>query len=371
MSKRVALVFGTRPEAIKLAPVYRELAGRAGLVPMVIVTAQHRKMLDQILDLFKIPVDHDLNIMEEQQTLFRVSSKAIDRLEGPLEKSQLDFMIVQGDTTTTFVGALGAFYRRVPVGHVEAGLRTADKYRPFPEEVNRRLTTVLADLHFAPTETAAANLRREGIADERILVTGNTVIDALLATYDPAEGVTGSGELSRIDPTLRTLLVTAHRRENWGEVLGNICGAVRRVVDEVRDVQVVFSVHLNPAVRSTVRSVLGDIRRVHLTGPLDYHRFVQLMGSSYLVLTDSGGIQEEAPSLGKPVLVARDVTERPEGVEAGTVKVAGTSEEGIYSETVRLLRDESAYKSMAHKENPYGDGHAAERIVDAVEQFLR
>lgn len=364
---KVMTVFGTRPEAIKMAPVVLELAKHPGLVkPVVAVTAQHREMLDQVLSLFQIIPDHDLDIMAQGQTLFDITSRALQGLNAVLAAERPDLVLVHGDTTTTFAGALAAFYHQIPVGHVEAGLRTNNKYSPYPEEMNRKLTGSLADLHFAPTDTACDNLRAEAVPPETIFITGNTVIDALLATVDERYRFTAS-PLSNVSfGERRVILVTTHRRENLGEPLRHVYQALRDIVGEFPDVEVVFPVHRNPLVRGVVREELGNLERVHLIDPLDYQPFANLIARSYLVLTDSGGIQEEAPSLGKPVLVLRDTTERPEAVAAGTVKLVGTDREKVYGETRRLLTGESEYRRMATACNPYGDGRAARRIVDFI-----
>lgn len=359
-------VFGTRPEAIKMAPVVRELARYPDdIKPVVAVTAQHREMLDQVLELFHIVPDYDLDIMQAGQSLFDITCRALQGLGKVLAAEKPDLVLVHGDTTTTFTGALAAFYCQTAVGHVEAGLRTGEKYSPYPEEMNRRLTGALVDLHFAPTATARRNLLAEGVAPARVLVTGNTVIDALQATVQPgyrfAEPV-----LNDIDYRHRVLLVTTHRRENLGEPLRHVYIALRQVVQDFPDVEVVFPVHRNPRVRQVVAQELGHVARVHLIDPLEYEPFVNLMARCYLVLTDSGGIQEEAPSLGKPVLVLRETTERPEAVAAGTVKLVGTAREAVYEETRRLLTDPTAYHCMATAVNPYGDGKAARRIVTGV-----
>ncbi|MCL5291637.1 MAG: UDP-N-acetylglucosamine 2-epimerase (non-hydrolyzing) [Actinobacteria bacterium] len=366
---KVLSCFGTRPEAIKMAPVVKELERRPEFESKVVVTAQHREMLDQVLDLFGIVPDHDLNIMTANQTLFDVTSRAVEKLGPVIDAEAADVLLVQGDTTTTFVAALAAFYLKVPVGHVEAGLRTFDKHHPFPEETNRRLTTVLSDFHFAPTKVSRENLLQEGVPVERIFVTGNTVIDALLSVvredYRFEHEVLGKIAFGRRP----LVLVTAHRRENWGEPLEAICRAIR-TLSKTQDVDVVFSVHRNPRVRESVGKVLNESERVYLIDPLDYEPFVQLINLCHLILTDSGGIQEEAPSLGKPVLVLREVTERPEGVEAGTVRIVGRSEARIVGEATRLLTDTDAYNEMAKAVNPYGDGHASERIADILAKHL-
>ncbi|KLU59211.1 UDP-N-acetylglucosamine 2-epimerase [Peptococcaceae bacterium CEB3] len=366
--RKVMVVFGTRPEAIKMAPVIQELRGTPGIHCTVAVTAQHREMLDQVLNLFGIVPDYDLNLMRRGQTLPDLTSRALGGLSEIFGKEKPLLVLVHGDTTTTFAAALAAFYARIPVGHVEAGLRTGDKYSPFPEEINRKLTGALADVHFAPTVTARANLLREGVEPESVIVTGNTVIDALLATVRPDYRF-GSEELRRIlreGSDGRMILVTTHRRENLGEPMREIYRALVQVLDEFPDAYVVFPVHRNPEVRKTVRAVLGDLARVHLIEPLDYGPFANLMARAHFVLTDSGGIQEEAPSLGKPVLVVRDTTERPEAVAAGTVALAGTEYERVLWHLRRLLGDKAAYEGMARAANPYGDGRAARRIAEHI-----
>jgi UDP-N-acetylglucosamine 2-epimerase (non-hydrolysing) len=364
---KIMAVFGTRPEAIKMAPLVKELEKlQPEIACRVAVTAQHREMLDQVLHLFDIKPAYDLDIMQQGQTLFDITSRALNGLKQVFEKEKPDLILVHGDTTTTFVAALAAFYLQIPVGHVEAGLRTRNKYSPFPEEINRTLTGVLADLHFAPTATARQNLLAEGVAADSIFVTGNTVIDALLATVQP--------EYQFADPMLNTLdyqqqrvlLVTTHRRENLGEPMREIYQALREVVLNYPDVQVIFPVHKNPAVRRVVDEELGGLERVHLTEPMDYQPFANLIGRSYLVLSDSGGLQEEAPSLGKPVLVLRDTTERPEAVDAGTVLLVGTGREAVAAAARKLLDDRSYYAQMANAVNPYGDGQASRRIVQAI-----
>lgn len=364
---KVITVFGTRPEAIKMAPLVKELQAHQGEINCkVAVTAQHREMLDQVLDLFKITPAYDLNIMREGQNLFDITGRALSGLQQVLLREKPDLVLVHGDTTTTFVAALAAFYLQIPVGHVEAGLRTKNKFSPYPEEMNRRLTGSLADLNFAPTSTAKQNLLDEGVAAATIFVTGNTVIDALMATVRPgyrfADPVLGGIDYGR----RKILLVTTHRRENLGEPMREIYRALRDVVRDYPDVEVVFPVHKNPAVRSVVKAELGGLKRVHLIEPMDYEPFVNMIGCSYLVLSDSGGIQEEAPSLGKPVLVLRDTTERPEAVAAGTVRLIGTTRDAVAMETRRLLDDEGFYKTMANAVNPYGDGRASERIARAI-----
>jgi UDP-N-acetylglucosamine 2-epimerase (non-hydrolysing) len=356
------IVIGTRPEAIKLAPL--ALAARRQperFEPLVVTTSQHREMLDQMLADFELRVDLDLDIMKPDQDLSHVMSTALEGLHQAIGQEHPDCVVVQGDTTTTFAGALAAFYQRVPVAHVEAGLRTWDRYRPFPEEINRKLTTALAEWHFAPTAAARANLLAEGVAAERIWVTGNTSIDALFLTLERARR---SGAL-RVRPG-RTLLLTAHRRENHGAPMENICTAVLQLLDAFEDLRVVFPVHLSPRVRRTVFARLEGHPRVALQEPMDYRTFVVAMNEAHLILTDSGGVQEEAPSLGKPVLVLRDKTERPEGVEAGTARVVGTDTATIVEAATRLLSDPEEYGRMSQAQNPYGDGKACARILDVL-----
>lgn len=364
---KVMTIFGTRPEAIKMAPVIGELRRHTNDIRTVVaVTAQHRQMLDQVLSLFHIVPDYDLDIMSQGQTLYDITTKALLGLQPVLAEEKPDLVLVHGDTTTTFAGALAAYYQRIPVGHVEAGLRTGNIYSPFPEEMNRKLTGGVASLHFAPTETAKANLLREQVQENHIFVTGNTVIDALMKTVSPnyrfADPV-----LQKIDfRTKKVILLTTHRRENLGEPMRHIYKALRAVTEEIGDVEIVFPVHRNPLVRRAVEEELAGAARVHLIDPLEYEPFANVMSRSYLIVTDSGGIQEEAPSLGKPVLVLRDTTERPEAVQAGTVRLIGTDKERVYTETKRLLTDSVAYDTMRRAVNPYGDGHAAARIAAAV-----
>ncbi len=368
--KKVMVVFGTRPEAIKMAPVVEALRATPGVETIVAVTAQHRQMLDQVLDLFEIVPDHDLDVMQPGQTLADVTARILQGMTQVIARSRPDVVLVHGDTNTTLSTALAAFYNRTPVGHVEAGLRTGNMYAPWPEEANRRLTAPLATYHFAPTERSGLNLRNEGIPADGIHVTGNTVIDALLSVV----GKIGSNpELERdlasqfpfLDGNKRLILVTGHRRENFGDGFEQICRALASIADR-DDVQVVYPVHLNPSVQEPVRRILGGHPRVHLIEPQDYLPFVFLMSRAYMIITDSGGIQEEAPSLGKPVLVMRDTTERPEAVDAGTVILVGTDSDRIVREACRLLDDASAYDSMARAHNPYGDGRAALRIAQAL-----
>lgn len=363
---RVIVIFGTRPEAVKMAPLVQRLRATPRVETRVCVTAQHREMLDQVLDLFQIQPDYDLNVMRAGQTLAEVTSSVLQGLETVWDVVQPDWALVQGDTTTTLAAALAAFYHDVRVGHVEAGLRTGNKRHPFPEEINRKLTTTLTDLHFAPTEIARQNLLREGVPDAAIRVTGNPVIDALLdiagRPYDWR-----AGPLAAVPRDRRLVLVTAHRRENFGQPIRDICTALRRLADRYADaVHFVYPVHLNPNIQSPVYESLGGIANMSLLPPLDYLPLVHLIQAATLVLTDSGGLQEEAPSLGKPVLVMRQTTERPEGVAAGTARLVGTDPDAIVEAVSQLLDDPAAYARMAHAVNPYGDGHAAARIVEAL-----
>lgn len=363
---KVVTVFGTRPEAIKMAPLVKELQREKKIEVKVAVTAQHREMLDQVLELFSIVPDHDLDIMTANQTLYDVTSKALEGLKRVLDEEKPDIVLVHGDTTTTFVASLAAFYQQIKVGHVEAGLRTGNKYSPFPEEMNRKLTGAIAEYHFAPTSTAKANLLREGVSEDKIFVTGNTVIDALKSTVKQ-DYVFCQPELQGVDyKNNKVLVVTTHRRENLGEPMRNVYLALQEVLEKHPEVEVVFPVHKNPKVREVVSEVLGGMKRVQLVDPLEYEPFVNLMSKSYLVLTDSGGLQEEAPSLGKPVLVLRDTTERPEAVEAGTVKMVGTDKNRLTEACEELLSNEKAYEKMANAVNPYGDGKASKRIVGAL-----
>lgn len=364
---KVMTVFGTRPEAIKMAPIVLELQKHPDTItPVVAVTAQHREMLDQVLGLFHITPDYDLNLMAKGQTLFDITTKAMNGLDGVLTKEQPDIVLVHGDTTTTFAGALAAYYHQTTVGHVEAGLRTHNKYSPFPEEMNRKLTGCIADLNFAPTATSEANLLSENVPKESIFVTGNTVIDALHHTVQD-DFAFDDELLQNIDfAHKRVILVTTHRRENLGEPMRHVYKALKQLTEEFDDVEIVFPVHKNPKVREVVNEELGGLAKVHLIEPLDYEPFANLMHRAHLILTDSGGVQEEAPALGKPVLVLRDTTERPEAVEAGTVKLIGTDRERVYSEAKRLLTDEAEYRRMAESCNPYGDGEASRRIIQAI-----
>ena len=362
MDKKIMLIFGTRPEAIKMCPLALELKKRAGIRTMICVTGQHKGMLKQVLDAFGIVPDYDLAIMKDQQTLFDITVRVLEGIRDVLEQEKPDVVLVHGDTTTTFVSALACFYLQIPVGHVEAGLRTYDIYSPWPEEFNRQGVGIVARWNFAPTQKSRDNLLREGKKPESIFVTGNTVIDALKTTvkenftHPELDWAAGS----------RLILITAHRRENLGAPMHAMFRAIRRVMEEHPDVKALYPIHMNPLVRAAAAEELGGCERIRLTEPMDVLDCHNVMARSYLILTDSGGIQEEAPSLGKPVLVMRDTTERPEGIEAGTLRLVGTEEETIYREFTRLLDDPEAYRQMAHAENPYGDGHACERIADIL-----
>lgn len=364
---KVMTIFGTRPEAIKMAPVVLALKTNAKYFDTIVtVTAQHREMLDQVLKLFAISPDYDLDIMSKGQTLFDITTKALEGLKAVLLQEVPDLVLVHGDTTTTFAGALSAYYQEIKVAHIEAGLRTGNKYSPFPEEMNRKLTAALSDLHFAPTLSARENLLREGIAVKDIFVTGNTVIDALhmqvSSDFHFADDV-----LARLDyQKKRIILLTTHRRENLGEPMRHVYRAMKRILDSFSDTELVFPVHKNPRVREVVAEELGKDKRVHLIDPLDYAPFANLMHRSYLILTDSGGVQEEAPSLGKPVLVLRDTTERPEALKAGTVRLVGTKEEDVFQNASELLMNSTSYRKMSEAINPYGDGRATQRILDTI-----
>lgn len=369
--KRVLVVFGTRPETIKLAPVVEELRRRKGVFETVVaVTAQHREMLDQALGLFGITPDFDLDIMTAGQSLTDITVRALSGMSPLLEEIMPDAVVVQGDTTTTFVSALAAFYHQIPVGHVEAGLRTHDLGRPFPEEANRVLTSRLARWHWAPTRSAADNLLDEGVDPGTVKVTGNTVIDALMQVVDTPYDFGPGAISSALESGRRIVLVTAHRRENWGQPYRAICEAVAQIAAEFEDVHVLFATHRNPIVLDIARSVLNECERVDLIGPQDYLPFVKLMQAATLILSDSGGVQEEAPSLGKPVLVLREATERPEAVEVGVVRLVGTDRERIIRETRLLLSDKRAYDAMAQQANPFGDGCASARIVEDLEKGI-
>ena len=364
---KVMSIFGTRPEAIKMASLVKELEKRKEIESIVCVTAQHREMLDQVLNTFDIKPDYDLNIMKQGQSLADVTTRALVGLEEIIKKVKPDIVLVHGDTTTTFAGALAAFYNQVSIGHVEAGLRTYDKYSPYPEEMNRQRVDRLSDMYFAPTQISKDNLLKENIDESKIYITGNTAIDAMSTTVD--ENYTHP-ELDWIKAGERMILLTAHRRENLGEPMRHIFRAIKRIVDEFNDVKVIYPIHMNPKVREVANEVFGDADRVKLIEPLEVFDFHNFQNKSYIILTDSGGIQEEAPSLGKPVLVLRDTTERPEGIKAGTLKLVGTDEDVIYEETKKLLLDKNEYEKMSKASNPYGDGHASERIVDAIIKYF-
>lgn len=364
---KLMTVFGTRPEAIKMCPLVLEMRRYPDYIdPIVAVTAQHREMLDQVLELFGIVPDYDLNIMTSGQTLYDVTTRALMGLKNVLEEARPDMVLVHGDTTTTFAGALAAFYAQIPVGHVEAGLRTGNKYSPYPEEMNRKLTGAIADMNFAPTATSRDNLLRENVAPASIMVTGNTVIDALQTTVKQGYRFADEDFNKVFASGHRLILMTTHRRENLGEPMRHVYKALKSVLETHPDAEAIFPVHKNPRVREIVQAELGGMERVHLIEPMDYEPFANLMARVDIVLTDSGGIQEEAPALGKPVLVLRDTTERPEAVDAGTVKLVGTAYEDVLRETNALLDDAEHYRSMAEAANPYGDGHACERIVRAI-----
>lgn len=363
---KVMSIFGTRPEATKMAPLVNAMKKCDDIEQIVCVTAQHRQMLDQVLEIFDLKPDYDLDIMTQRQTLTGITVKALQGLEGVMAEAKPDLVLVHGDTTTTFAGALAAFYSGIKLGHVEAGLRTYDKTQPFPEEMNRVLTGHMADLHFAPTPLAKEHLLKENIGEENIFITGNTAVDCLKTTIQP-DFRFDLEELNGIDyKNKRVITMTAHRRENLGEPLENICNAVLKIVEDYPDVEVVYAVHFNPAVREVAYRILGDHERIHLVDPLDIKNMHNLMNLSYLVLTDSGGLQEEVPSMGKPVLVLRNVTERPEGIEAGTLKLAGIEKDDIYNMTAELLNNKETYDAMVAAKNPFGDGYAAERIVEAI-----
>lgn len=360
---KVMTVFGTRPEAIKMAPLVKELEKNSDRIQSIVtVTAQHREMLDQVLNIFEISPDHDLNIMKDRQTLIDVTTRSLEGLNRVFQEVKPDIVLVHGDTTTTFVASLAAFYNSIPVGHVEAGLRTGNKYSPYPEEMNRQLTGVLADLHFAPTEQSKQNLLVENKKEKDIFTTGNTAIDALKTTV---KNNYSHPVLDKLGED-RLVLMTAHRRENTGEPMENMFRAITRLVEKHEDIQVVYPVHMNPVVREIANKILGDNDRIHLIEPLDVIDFHNFASRAYLILTDSGGVQEEAPSLGVPVLVLRDTTERPEGVKAGTLKLAGTDEEVIFTLADELITDKAAHGLMSKASNPYGDGYASKRIVDAI-----
>ena len=368
--KKIMCVFGTRPEAIKMAPVVKTIEQNEHLQSIVTVTAQHREMLDQVLQLFGITPDYDLNLMKKNQTLTDITAGVLHGLEEILQKEQPDLVLVHGDTTTTFAATLAAFYQQIPVGHVEAGLRSGNLYSPYPEEANRKLTGVMAALHFSPTPEARNNLLRESADDEKIFVTGNTVIDALLTTVHAHYQFADAALQQLLDSPGKKVLITAHRRENQGAPMMHIFQAVRRLHETLPEVQFIFPIHKNPKVRELAAQILGDLERVHIIEPLDYEPFANAMFKVDLILTDSGGLQEEAPALGKPVLVLRDTTERPEAVTAGTVELVGTDEELIYQTALKLLTDADAYGKMANAVNPYGDGKACGRITAAIEYYF-
>lgn len=360
---KVMSIFGTRPEAIKMAPLVKELESRKEVESIVCVTAQHREMLDQVLETFQIKPDYDLNIMKQGQTLSDITSRVLYGLEDVIKEVKPNIVLVHGDTTTTFAGALAAFYNQVDIGHVEAGLRTYDKYSPYPEEMNRQMVDCMTDMYFAPTSLSKDNLLKQNISEDKIYVTGNTAIDAMATTVK--DDYTHP-ELDWIKKDERLVLLTAHRRENLGEPMRHIFKAIRRLVEEFEDIKVLYPIHLNPKVRDVAHEVLDGCDRVKLIEPLEVFDFHNFINSSYLIMTDSGGIQEEAPGLGKPVLVLRDTTERPEGIDAGTLKLVGTNENAIYKEAKELLSNKKSYEKMSKAANPYGDGHASERIVDAI-----
>lgn len=363
---KIMTVFGTRPEGIKMAPIIKEIEKRPEIESIICITAQHREMLDQVLNLFEIEVDYDLNIFQPGQSLTEITTRAIKGLEEVIIKEKPDVLLVQGDTTTVFAGALAAFYQKVKIGHVEAGLRSGNLYSPYPEEANRKLTGVLTNFHFAPTEINRQNLLNEAYPDENIFITGNTVIDALKYTVKD-NYLFENPLLNELDyNNKRVILLTSHRRENIGQPMENIFKAVNDIVNSHEDVEVVFPMHLNPKVREIARSIMGQNTHIHLIEPLEYEPFTNLMAKCHLVVTDSGGLQEEAPTLGKPVLVVREETERPEGVEAGTAKLVGTDYENLYNNLDLLLKDKNEYDKMAKAVNPYGDGRAAERIIDVL-----
>lgn len=370
--KKIAVIFGTRPDTIKMAPIIKELEQQTEHFQLItIATAQHRQMLDQVLDVFKIKPDYDLNIMKPSQTLATITKNTVEELDIIFEKEKPDLVLVQGDTTTTFVGSLAAFYRQIPVGHVEAGLRTNDKSNPFPEEINRRLTSTITDLHFAPTQTAKQALLAENVNPENIFITGNTVIDALSYSVN-SDYIFSSDILNHIiDQDKKIILVTMHRRENLGEPMKSACNAIKNLALIYKDYNIIFPVHLNPKVQDVAQSILGNIPNIFLIKPLDYLDFVNLMSKSYLILTDSGGVQEEGPHFGIPILVLREVTERPEAVEYGTVKLVGLDEHTIFTTADNLLNNEDEYIKMATAVNPYGDGLSAKRTIQIIKNYFK
>ncbi|MCL4510291.1 MAG: UDP-N-acetylglucosamine 2-epimerase (non-hydrolyzing) [Bacteroidetes bacterium] len=373
MTKKILFVFGTRPEAIKMAPLIKEVQKFREFEARICVTAQHREMLDQVMRIFELKPDHDLNIMTKNQSLFDITSRIISKLQEILAGEKPDMVVVQGDTTTTFAGALASYYTRTKVAHLEAGLRTGNKFAPFPEEINRRLTSLVADIHLAPTPWSRDNLLKENISAEDIFVTGNTVIDALFHVVSLLKKSKPKFDslFDGIDFSKKMVLITGHRRENFGEGFKNICESISELAKRFTDVEFVYPVHFNPNVREPVNRILRGIKNVHLIEPLDYEPFVYAMDKSYLILTDSGGVQEEAPSLGKPVLVMRDTTERPEAVEAGTVKLVGTDKRKIVDGVETLLSDQKEYLAMSRAHNPYGDGKASQRIVKIFEEYFK
>lgn len=364
--KKVMLVFGTRPEAIKMCPLVKELKKRKNLKTIVCVSGQHRQMLDQVLKVFNVKPDYDLSIMKDKQTLFDITVNILNNIRKILEKEKPDIVLVHGDTSTTFVTSLACYYLQIPVGHVEAGLRTYDIYSPYPEEFNRQAVSIIAKYNFAPTELSKMNLIKEGKKDSTIYITGNTAIDALKTTVKDKY----KSDITDWANDSRLIVLTAHRRENLGEPLEHMFRAIKKIVDEFNDIKVVYPIHMNPVVRDTAKKILGNCNRIRIIEPLDVLDFHNLLAKSYLILTDSGGIQEEAPSLGKPVLVMRDTTERPEGIKAGTLKLVGTKEETIYQEFKKLLINKKAYNAMANASNPYGDGTACKKIADILENSL-
>ncbi len=368
---KVMTVFGTRPEAIKMAPLVKALEAADGIKSIVCVTAQHREMLDQVLSLFEIKPDYDLNIMKPNQTISQITSNVLVGLDTVLDETQPDIVLVHGDTTTTFAAALSAFYKKIKVGHVEAGLRTYDKYSPYPEEMNRVLTGRMTDLHFAPTEKNKTNLVAEAIDESHIFITGNTVIDALIQVADKPYEFENEVLKNMDFENKKVITVTCHRRENLGEYMENIFSALKDIVIKHNDVEIIYPIHMNPKVRETADKIFGGMERINLIEPLQYQPFVNLMKKSYLIVTDSGGMQEEAPSLGKPVLVVRKETERPEAVEAGTVKLAGVERDGIYNMIEELISSKEAYEAMSFATNPYGDGTSCQKIVKIIKEKLR
>ncbi|MDU0452553.1 non-hydrolyzing UDP-N-acetylglucosamine 2-epimerase [Staphylococcus chromogenes] len=364
--KKIMLVFGTRPEAIKMAPLVKSLEESKELNPIVVITAQHREMLDSVLEIFNIKPDYDLDVMKQGQTLSEISSRVLMKLESVVREVQPDMILVHGDTTTTFAGSLAALYNKIPIGHVEAGLRTWNKYSPFPEEMNRQMVGVMTDLHFAPTINAAQNLINENKDETSIVITGNTAIDAMNTTINADY----DSSIIQNHRDKRIILLTAHRRENIGEPMVNIFKAIRKIADQYKDVVVIYPMHKNPKVRTIAQQYLGNRKNIELIEPLDVKDFHNFANKAYLILTDSGGVQEEAPSLGKPVLVLRDTTERPEGVKAGTLKIVGTDEKDVFKATMELLEDSNLYKTMSKARNPYGDGQAAKRICDNIKYYF-